>query len=126
MTLKKGKFFCWHDFEVILKKSNFYGESKLHECKKCEKQKFSSIGWPELGAEAKTTYTHKKERWHELPGETAVKDKRLEMTSDNFYRIIAMSEEIIEEQRIEIGKMHMQLKKFQNKLSKQGKKNEDN
>ena len=51
-------------------------------------------------------------KWHELEGETPTKSKKMEMTQDNFYRRLAMSDEIIQDQIIEIS----QLKSAVNKL----------
>lgn len=50
--------FCFHKYIVQAKKSNFYGEAVLSECKKCSKTKVDVIGWPEIGSPSKTTYTH--------------------------------------------------------------------
>ena len=54
--------------------------------------------------------------WHTLAGETPEKDKRMEMTQDNFYRVIAMNDELIHQQKDEIAK----LKQTVNKLRMKG------
>jgi hypothetical protein len=54
--------------------------------------------------------------WHELPGKTATKDKRMDMTQDNFYRVIAMRDEIIDEQRVEISMLKASNNKLRIKL----------
>jgi hypothetical protein len=56
--MKKGKFFCFHTRVVVAKKSNFYGEVTLFECKKCENQTCKVVGYPDMGLPSKTTYTH--------------------------------------------------------------------
>jgi hypothetical protein len=53
-----------------------------------------------------------KKPWHELPGETPKKDKRMDMTQDNFYRVIALHDELIHELRVEMS----MLKSSNNKL----------
>ena len=57
-------------------------------------------------------------KWHELEGETPAKNKKMEMTQDNFYRRLAMSDEVIQDQLIEIS----QLKSTVNKLRLQIKR----
>ena len=57
-----------------------------------------------------------KKPWHTLPGETPAKDKRMKMSQDNFYRVIAMNDELIHQQRDEIAK----LKQTVNKLRMKG------
>ena len=57
-----------------------------------------------------------KTRWHELPGETPAKDSRMAMTEDNFYRIIAMRDELIDEQRVEISALKAANNKLRVKL----------
>jgi len=60
--------------------------------------------------------------WHELPGETPKKDKRMDMTQDNFYRVIGMRDEIIDEQRVEISMLKASNNKLRIKLeSSRGK-----
>jgi len=54
--------------------------------------------------------------WHELPGETPKKDKRMDMTQDNFYRVIGMRDEIIDEQRVEISMLKASNNKLRIKL----------
>tara|TARA_R110002096_G_scaffold69844_2_gene167589 strand:- start:229 stop:405 length:177 start_codon:yes stop_codon:yes gene_type:complete len=56
--MRKGKFFCFHNYKPKAKKSNFYGEVELFECKKCEKQKCKVVGYPDMGIPSKTTYEH--------------------------------------------------------------------
>lgn len=53
--------------------------------------------------------------WHELDGETPAKDERMEMTKDNFYRVIAMRDELIEEQKNEIAKLKMKVNQLRMK-----------
>ena len=52
-------------------------------------------------------------KWYELKGETPGKDARMEMTSDNFYRIIASHDELIHEQRVEISKLKAKINKLE-------------
>ena len=61
-------------------------------------------------------------KWHELAGETPEKDKRMEMTQDNFYRVLAMNDELIHEQLAEIAKLKSKINQLQLKLdsSKKG------
>ena len=54
--------------------------------------------------------------WHELHGETPAKDARMEMTEDNFYRVIAMHDELIEEQFAEISALKASNNKLRLKL----------
>ncbi len=54
--------------------------------------------------------------WHELPGETPKKDERMEMTQENFYRVIAMRDELIDEQRVEISKLKAKVNQLRLKL----------
>lgn len=55
-------------------------------------------------------------RWHEEPGKTPAKDKRMDMTEDNFYRIISMRDEIIHEQKAEISTLKISNNKLRMKL----------
>ena len=55
-------------------------------------------------------------QWHTLPGETPAKDKRMDMTEDNFYRVIAMRDEIIDEQCVEISALKASNNKLRIKL----------
>ena len=55
-------------------------------------------------------------QWHTLPGETPAKDKRMDMTQDNFYRVIAMRDEIIDEQCVEISALKASNNKLRIKL----------
>tara|TARA_R110000787_G_scaffold102906_1_gene209113 strand:- start:33 stop:233 length:201 start_codon:yes stop_codon:yes gene_type:complete len=57
-----------------------------------------------------------KKQWHTLTGETPDKDKRMDMTQDNFYRLIAMRDEIIDEQRVEISALKASSNKLRIKL----------
>lgn len=57
-----------------------------------------------------------KTRWHELPGETPAKGSRMAMTEDNFYRIIAIHDELIDEQRVEISALKAANNKLRIKL----------
>ena len=59
-----------------------------------------------------------KEPWHTLPGETPEKDKRMEMTEDNFYRVIAMHGELIHQQKDEIAKLKQTINKLRLKNRK--------
>ena len=54
-------------------------------------------------------------KWHELPGETSPKDKPMELTNDNYHRIIGMRDELIEEQRIEISKLKAKVNQLRQK-----------
>ena len=54
--------------------------------------------------------------WHELHGETPAKDERMEMSQDNFYRIIGMRDEIIDEQRVEMSELKASNNKLRVKL----------
>ena len=63
--------------------------------------------------------------WYDK-GMTPEKDKRMEMTQENFYRVIAMRDEIIFEQKDEISKLKhkannlvAKVKSLQNKLKEQ-------
>lgn len=53
--------------------------------------------------------------WHDK-GITPAKDKRMEMTSENFYRVIAMRDELIMEQKDEISKLKHELNNTKAKL----------
>ncbi len=53
--------------------------------------------------------------WHTLPGETSDKDKRMEMTQDNFYRVLAMNDELIHQQKDEIAKLKQTINKLRMK-----------
>ena len=57
--------------------------------------------------------------WHTLPGETPKKDARIEMTQDNFYRVIAMSDELIHEQKTEIASLKSKINKLEQKSTKE-------
>ena len=57
-----------------------------------------------------------KKPWHELPGETGKKDTRMEMTQDNFYRVIGMRDEIIDEQKSVISSLKSKINKLEQKL----------
>ena len=46
------------------------------------------------------------------------KGEMMPMTEEHFYRVIGMHDELIHEQRVEIGKLHMQVVKLQQKLDK--------
>ena len=58
------------------------------------------------------------EPWYTLPGETPKKDARMDMTQDNFYRVIAMSDELIHEQRAEISSLKAKINKLEQKINK--------
>jgi hypothetical protein len=53
--------------------------------------------------------------WHDK-GLTPTKGERMEMTKENFYRVIAMRDELIEEQRAEISKLKRKVNQLQMKL----------
>ena len=57
--------------------------------------------------------------WHTLPGETPKKDNRMEMTQDNFYRVIAMSDELIHEQKAEIASLKSKINRLEQKAVKE-------
>lgn len=50
--------------------------------------------------------------WHET-GMTPKKDKKMDMTQENFYRVIAMRDEIIFEQKSEISKLKQKINKLE-------------
>ena len=60
--------------------------------------------------------------WHKLHGETPKKDERMEMTEDNFYRVIGMRDEIIDEQRVEISALKAANNKLRVKLEARRKR----
>ena len=66
--------------------------------------------------EDKQTYINEVERlkepWHTLAGETPEKDKRMDMTEDNFYRVLAMNDELIHQQKDEIAKLKQTINKL--------------
>jgi len=53
--------------------------------------------------------------WHDK-GITPTKDKRMAMTEENFYRVIAMRDELIMEQKDEISKLKHELNNAKAKL----------
>jgi len=55
-------------------------------------------------------------KWHELPGETPAKDKRMDMTQDNFYRVIAMRDELIQKQKAEISTLKAKINQLRSKI----------
>lgn len=55
--------------------------------------------------------------WHDN-GVTPPKDKRMDMTQENFYRVIAMRDELIFEQKEEISKLKRALNNLELKLQK--------
>lgn len=59
-----------------------------------------------------------KEPWYTLPGETNKKDARMDMTEDNFYRVIGMRDEIIDEQKSEISSLKSKINKLEQKTIK--------
>ena len=63
-----------------------------------------------------------KSKWHELKGETPIKDQRMDMTQDNFHRVIAMHDELIHEQKDEIAKLKHKINQLQ---QKKGNNNEN-
>tara|TARA_R110000744_G_C19009216_1_gene522781 strand:- start:51 stop:227 length:177 start_codon:yes stop_codon:yes gene_type:complete len=56
--------------------------------------------------------------WNEFAGETNKKDTRMEMTQDNFYRIIAMRDELIFEQKGEIARLKSKVNRLEQKIGK--------
>jgi len=58
------------------------------------------------------------EPWHTLAGETPAKDKRMEMTQDNFYRVLAMNDELIHQQKDEVAKLKQTVNKLRMKEEK--------
>ena len=56
--------------------------------------------------------------WQNIGDTTPAKGVRMEMTSDNFYKIIAMRDEIIFEQKDEIAKLKSTVNKLRLKLNK--------
>lgn len=55
--------------------------------------------------------------WHST-GISPTKDKRMDMTQENFYRIIAMHDEVIFEQRDTMAKLKMTINKLRLKKEK--------
>lgn len=55
--------------------------------------------------------------WHELGDPTPKKGEQMKMTSDNFYRVIAMRDELIDEQRQEISKLKAKVNQLRMKLN---------
>jgi uncharacterized coiled-coil protein SlyX len=53
--------------------------------------------------------------WHDK-GITPTKDKRMEMTEENFNRVIEMRDELIFEQKMEISKLKSKVNELQLKL----------
>lgn len=49
---------------------------------------------------------------------TPPKGEMMPMTQAHFYKVIGMHDELIHEQRVEIGRLHMQVVKLQQKLDK--------
>ena len=56
--------------------------------------------------------------WHTLPGETNKKDTRMEMTQDNFYRLLGMRDELIYEQKDLIAVLKSKVNRLEQKLIK--------
>ena len=56
--------------------------------------------------------------WHTLPGETNKKDTRMEMTQDNFYRVIGLHDELITEQKGEISSLKAKVNRLEQKVAK--------
>ena len=56
--------------------------------------------------------------WQSIGDITPAKGVRMKMTSDNFYKIIAMHEEIIFQQKDEIAKLKSTVNKLRLKLNK--------
>jgi hypothetical protein len=55
--------------------------------------------------------------WHDK-GITPAKGEMMKMTEENFYRVIAMRDELIDEQRQEISKLKVKINKLQQKINK--------
>ena len=53
--------------------------------------------------------------WQDI-GESPAKDSPMEMTQDNFMRVIGMHDELIHEQREEISKLKARINKLELKL----------
>ena len=49
---------------------------------------------------------------------TPPKGEMMPMTEEHFFRVIGFHDELIHEQRVEIGRLHMQVVKLQQKLDK--------
>ena len=58
--------------------------------------------------------------WHDK-GLTPKKGEMMEMTEENFYRVIAMRDELIDEQRQEISKFKAKVNKLQSKVDEKRK-----
>ena len=73
----------------------------------------------ERAGEDRQEYTDEVKRlraaWHTLAGETPEKDKRMEVTQDNFYRVLAMNDELIHQQKDEISKLKQTINKLRMK-----------
>jgi len=55
--------------------------------------------------------------WHDN-GTTPKKGEKMEMTQINFYRVIAMRDELIDDQRKEISKLKVKINKLQQKIDR--------
>ena len=53
-------------------------------------------------------------KWHEIAPPTP-KDKKIPMTEEYFYKVLAMNEELIFEMKDEISKLKMTINKLQQK-----------
>ena len=55
--------------------------------------------------------------WHDK-GLTPTKGVKMKMSQENFYRVLEMRDELIDEQRIEISKLKAKVNQLQLKLNK--------
>ena len=56
------------------------------------------------------------DKWHEI-ALTPTKGEKMPMTKEHFYKVIAMRDELIFEQKEEISKLKMKINRIQQKLN---------
>jgi len=71
----------------------------------------------ELTVDQKIQRTVNNMPWHNK-GTTPKKGEKMKMTSENFYRVIAMRDELIDDQRKEISKLKVKINKLQQKVDR--------
>jgi len=59
-----------------------------------------------------------KTNWQEIGYPLPSKEQRMKMTSENYYKIIAMRDELIFEQKDEIARLKMKINQLQLKLKR--------
>ena len=62
-------------------------------------------------------------KWYEIVL-TPKKDKKMPMTEDHFYKVIAMRDELIFEQKDEIAKLKSKVSELRSKLNNKNKRTE--